>query len=154
MIRLAQAKFPADESAVRGLFLEYAESLDFSLDFQNFEHELASLAQEYAAPEGCLLMAFVDDAPAGCVALRRFSEGVCEMKRLYARPACRGMGLGKRMAQAIMDEARKLKYQRMILDTVPQMLEAIALYRALGFRETPPYRYNPIPGALYFEIIL
>ncbi len=154
MIRLAQAKFPDDASAVRELFLEYADSLDFSLDFQDFKHELASLAKEYGPPEGSLILAFVDDVPAGCVALRKFSEGVCEMKRLYVRPAYRGLSLGKRLARAIMEEARKLQYQRMVLDTVPQMAEAIALYRALGFREIAPYRFNPIPGALYFEMSL
>ena len=154
MIRLAQVKFPDDEPAVRELFLEYADSLDFSLNFQDFEHELACLAEEYGPPKGGLLLAFEEESPAGCVALRRFSAGVCEMKRLYVRPAFRGLGLGRRLAQAIMDQARELQYQQMVLDTVPQMAEAIALYRALGFREIPPYRYNPIPGALYFEISL
>ena len=154
MIRLAQAKFPADESAVRELFLEYAASLPFSLRFQNWEHELANLAEGYGPPEGSLILAFEEDAPAGCVALRRYGESVCEMKRLYLRSGYRGQKLGKRLAQAIVAEARKLKYQRMVLDTVPQMSEAIALYRDLGFREIPPYRFNPVPGALYFEITL
>ncbi|HEX7342824.1 MAG TPA: GNAT family N-acetyltransferase [bacterium] len=154
MIRLAQAKFPDDEPAVRELFLEYADSLPFSLRFQNWEHELANLAEEYGPPTGCLILAFEADIPAACVALRSFSESVCEMKRLYVRPACRGLGLGKRLARTIVAEARKLKYQRMVLDTVPQMTEAVALYRALGFREIPPYRFNPMLGALFMELTL
>jgi ribosomal protein S18 acetylase RimI-like enzyme len=154
MIKLAQAKLPDDESVVRELFLEYAASLPFSLRFQNWEHELAHLAEEYGSPTGCLILATEADNLAGCVALRRISESVCEMKRLYVRPGYRGLGLGRRLAQVILDEARKLQYQRMVLDTVPQMIEAIALYRALGFREIPAYRHNPVPGALYFEIAL
>ena len=154
MIRIAQAKFPDDEPAVRELFLEYAASLPFNLRFQNWEHELAHLAEEYGPPSGCLILAFEAKTPTACIALRRFEDGICEMKRLYVRPAFRGLGLGRRLAQAILDEARKLQYQRMVLDTVPQMIEAITLYRSLGFREIPPYRLNPIPGALYFEITL
>lgn len=151
--RVRAATIPDDLPAVRSIFEEYAASLGFDLSFQGFDRELAGLPGEYAAPGGAILLA--DDGKGGlegCVALRAFTPPeVCEMKRLYVRPAARGKGLGRRLAEAVMAEARLRGYRRMRLDTVPAMGEAITLYRSLGFHPIEPYRANPIPGALYFE---
>jgi GNAT superfamily N-acetyltransferase len=145
------ARGPADVQAARELFVEYARSLPFGLEFQDFEDELASLPGEYAPPRGRILLAWVEGAPAGCVALRPWDEARCEMKRMYARPAFRGRGVGRALAEAVLAEARAIGYRWMRLDTVPGMDAALALYRSLGFRDIPPYRHNPIPGAVYLE---
>ena len=139
---------------VKLLFSEYASSLDFDLSFQNFDNELANLPGEYSLPSGAILLAYYEGSAAGCVAMRRLAEDVCEMKRLYVRPAFRGKKIGKALSVAIIDEARKRGYSRMRLDTVPSMKEAIQLYRSLGFKETYPYRYNPRAGAMFLELIL
>lgn len=153
----------SDLEAVRGLFRKYAGSLGFDLGFQDFEQELAGLLGGYAPPRGRLLLALVgrgaagEGAAAGCAALRPLGEPearACEMKRLYVLPACRGQGLGRRLAERLIAEAREAGYRRMRLDSIGFMKEALGLYRALGFREIPPYRYNPIPGAIYLELDL
>jgi ribosomal protein S18 acetylase RimI-like enzyme len=136
---------------VRALFLEYASSLDFDLCFQNFDHELESLPGEYASPRGMILLAEVDEVIAGCVAARPIEDDRCEMKRLYVKPEFRGRGVGRALARAVLDAACAAGYGRMRLDTVPQMSEAIGLYRSLGFVEIEPYRVNPIPGSLFME---
>jgi ribosomal protein S18 acetylase RimI-like enzyme len=143
----------ADEIAeARRLFQEYAASLGFSLCFQGFDREVAELPGDYAPPGGRLLLARSGDQIAGCVALRRIEDGVGEMKRLFVRPAYRGGAIGRRLAVAVMDEARAAGYSRIRLDTIAStMKEAVALYRSLDFREIPPYRENPIAGALYME---
>jgi GNAT superfamily N-acetyltransferase len=140
----------SDLNEVRALFREYAASLSFALDFQDFDHELAALPGSYAPPRGALLLA----RNGGCVGLRPLDETTCEMKRLYVRPAARGTGLGLRLAEAAVAEGRRLGYARLRLDTVPGMETAQRLYHELGFREIDPYRANPVPGARFLELEL
>ena len=154
MVQLVQATSQEDMAHVRALFTEYADSLEVDLCFQGFQEELAGLPGAYAPPDGSLLIARRDRQLVGCVALRKLADEVCEMKRLYLRPAFRGQGAGKELALAIIAEARRIGYRQMRLDTLPSMQAAIALYRSLGFREIEPYRHNPIPGALYMELEL
>ena len=150
-----QAESPAQVARARELFIEYAQSLGFSLCFQNFDQELAGLPGEYAPPQGRLILAEYEGHLAGCVALHKLESGVCEMKRLYLRPEFRGKGLGRAMAERIIVEARQIGYRRMRLDTVePVMRDAVAVYRKLGFKEIAPYCANPIAGAMYLELEL
>jgi len=154
-LSFAQAESPAQIVQARELFLEYAQSLGFSLCFQNFDKELAGLPGDYSPPEGRLLLAEYDGQLAGCVALHKLEPSICEMKRLYLRPAFRGKRIGRILADRIIAEARHIGYQRMRLDTVePVMKDAVAMYRKLGFREIAPYCKNPIDGALYMELLL
>jgi GNAT superfamily N-acetyltransferase len=152
---LVQAETPTQLAQARELFLEYAQSLGFSLCFQSFDKELANLPGDYAPPDGRLLLAEYEGQLSGCVALHKLEPGVCEMKRLYLRPTVRGKGLGRILAAHIIAEARQIGYQRMRLDTVePVMKDAVAMYRKIGFREIAPYCTNPISGALYMELSL
>jgi ribosomal protein S18 acetylase RimI-like enzyme len=140
---------------VRVLFREYAGSLGFDLCFENFEQELVDLPGQYAPPSGSLLLATVGDEPAGCVALKKLADGVCEMKRLYVRSQYRGTGLGRTLAEQIIREAKRFAYQAIRLDTMPSVMgSAVALYRSLGFRDIPAYCFNPVPGALFMELQL
>jgi putative acetyltransferase len=151
----AQAESPPQIAQARELFLEYAQSLGFSLCFQNFDQELADLPGDYAPPAGRLLLAECGRQLAGCVALHKLDSAICEMKRLYLRPHFRGKGLGRRLAEKIIVEAREIGYERMRLDTVePVMKDAVAMYRRLGFKDIAPYRPNPNPGVLYLELQL
>jgi ribosomal protein S18 acetylase RimI-like enzyme len=155
VLTFAQAESPAQIGQARELFLEYAQSLGFSLCFQNFEKELAELPGDYAPPAGRLLLAEFETQLAACVALHKLDSGICEMKRLYLRPQFRGKGIGRAMADRIIAEARQIGYQRMRLDTVePVMKDAVAMYRKLGFKEIAPYCSNPMAGAIYMELTL
>jgi ribosomal protein S18 acetylase RimI-like enzyme len=138
----------------RCLFKEYAASLGVDLCFQDFERELKELPGEYSEPKGSVLLAFHDSALAGCVALRPLASEVCEMKRMFVRPQFRGKSIGRVLAQQIIGEARKRGYKKMRLDSLPEMTEAQALYRSLGFREIGAYRPNPIEGAVFMELEL
>jgi putative acetyltransferase len=150
-----QAESPSQIAQARELFLEYAQSLGFSLCFQNFDKELAGLPGDYAPPRGRLLLVEYESQLAGCVALHPWETGICEMKRLYLRPDFRGKGIGRILAQRIMEEARLIGYRRMRLDTVePVMKDAVAMYRRLGFKEIEPYCVNPMAGAMYMELEL
>jgi ribosomal protein S18 acetylase RimI-like enzyme len=140
---------------VRTLFREYAESLGFDLSFQDFDGELARFSGEYARPSGRLLLARMDNDVTGCVGVHQLAPGICELKRLYVRPAFRGYGVGRLLIDAAIREATNARYRAMRLDSIePLMAPAIRLYRTLGFREIPPYRLNPIPGAVYMELML
>jgi ribosomal protein S18 acetylase RimI-like enzyme len=146
---------PADLAAVRGLFQEYASSLETDLGFQDFGAELESLPGAYQPPAGGLLVADVAGELLGCVALRPLEPpAIGEIKRLYVRPAGRGQGLGLALATAIVERARAAGYQRVRLDTLPSMAAAQALYQGLGFRDIAPYRHNPVPGARFMELEL
>ena len=144
----------SDLDAVRTLFREYADSLQVDLCFQNFEQELATLPGKYAPPQGRLLLAKQGDETAGCVALRPYHDDVCEMKRLFVRPAFRGIGLGHDLAVRIIAEARQAGYREMVLDSLDRLHPALALYQALGFFETPAYYPNPLPGVVYRRLRL
>jgi len=136
---------PADAEAIRALFRDYADALDVDLSFQGFE---AEVADPFAVYEAVLL------ADGGCVALRRVDDETCELKRLYVRESARGSGLGRRLAEAAIAEARRRGYRRLVLDTLPSMTAARALYASLGFREIEAYRFNPVHGTTYFELTL
>jgi putative acetyltransferase len=154
-MRIFAANTQEDIDQARTLFEEYAASLGFSLCFQNFDQELKRLPGKYAPPDGRLLLAMEDDELAGCIALRKLEDGVCEMKRLFVRPAYRSHGLGRMLVETIIDEARMLGYTQMRLDTLPGLMDkAIALYRSFGFSEIGPYCENPVEGAKFMQLEL
>jgi ribosomal protein S18 acetylase RimI-like enzyme len=154
-MKLIQAKSAEEIDRARELFEEYAAGIGIDLCFQSFEKELAELPGKYVPPGGRLLIAIDEHQAAGCVALRKIADGVCEMKRLYVRPGFRGTGLGHTLAEAIILSAREIGYQRMRLDTLPgKMDRAIAMYRSLGFKEIGPYYDNPVERALFMELEL
>ena len=157
-IALGVASAPGDLDAVRTLFIEYADALKVDLCFQNFDAELNGLPGEYAAPRGALLLARVDGVHAGCCAVRPLDSAdyanACEMKRLYVRPEFRGLGLGRRLAETILELAQQANYDCVLLDTLDDMESARALYEDLGFESIPPYYYNPIAGAHYLKVNL
>jgi len=154
-IQLVTPDTPERIEATRTIFREYAAGLGVDLCFQNFETELATLPGEYAAPRGALLLALVNGQVAGCGAFRPLADvdypNACEMKRLFVRPAFRRLGLGRILAQALLDQALRAGYSSMLLDTLDDMEAARGLYAALGFEEIPPYYFNPIAGAHYLK---
>lgn len=151
---ITQAHSREHLTTVRALFAEYAGSLEVDLCFQNFNQEMAGLPGQYAPPEGRLLLALDRTQAAGCVALRKIGGGICEMKRLYVRPAYRQLRTGRMLAEAIIEAARRIGYDRMRLDTLATMKPAIALYESLGFRRIEPYYDNPSAGAVFMELEL
>jgi ribosomal protein S18 acetylase RimI-like enzyme len=154
MLKILDAQAGENLEVVKKLFEEYSSSLNFDLSFQNFDEELTNLPGEYAPPTGCLLLAMYHSKAAGCVALRRLSEGVCEMKRLFVRPQFRRYGIGRALADAVIKRAKKAGYTRMRLDTAPTMDAARDLYESLGFKEIDAYRYNPLEGAVFMKLTL
>jgi ribosomal protein S18 acetylase RimI-like enzyme len=139
---------------VRVLFREYAASLGFDLDFQDFDGEMTNLPGDYTPPEGCILLARCASKTIGCVALHKLESRICEMKRLYVRPAFRGKGIGRVLSESVVAEARRLGYAAMRLDTLASMVGARGLYRSMGFKEIEPYRFNPLNGAVFMELAL
>jgi ribosomal protein S18 acetylase RimI-like enzyme len=148
-MEVRKALIPDEIPMLRGLFEEYAAGLGIPLEFQGFEGEVADLPGRYAAPRGALWLAIADGRAVGCVGLRPLGPELCEIKRLYVQPACRGTGLGRRLAETVLAEAGRIGYRRVCLDTLPSMGGAITLYRSLGFTEIEPYCDNPVPGALF-----
>jgi putative acetyltransferase len=153
-MRLVQPQSDDDWRQARQLVEQYAASLNLDLSFQNFGHEMEHLTNEYAAPAGAFLLAEENGAFFGCVGVRQFSDGVGEVKRLYVSPAARGRAVGRLLAEGIVAAAKELGYTRLLLDTLPSMKEAQSLYISLGFKPTAPYRFNPVPGTAYLELIL
>jgi ribosomal protein S18 acetylase RimI-like enzyme len=152
VLQILEVKTKEDLLEVRNLFQEYGASLEIDLDFQGFDEELAGLPGEYVPPHGCLFIGLWNGQTAGCVALRKFRLTICEMKRLYTKPQFRGLGIGRTLCEAVIDRARQIGYKSMRLDTLPSMKSARALYSSLGFKETEPYRYNPVEGASFMEL--
>ena len=144
----------ADLPEVKALLREYHAWTGVDLCFQGFERELADLPGDYVAPSGLLLVATIDGAIVGCVAAHRWSHDACEMKRLYVRDAARGTGCGLALVERVLAWAREAGYRRVVLDTLPAMDRAQRMYERLGFRDVPPYRENPVPGARYLELRL
>lgn len=154
MVGIAEARFPEHTGAVRTLFQEYADSLGVDLSFQDFKVELDTLPGKYAAPHGRVLLAHDGPTVLGCVAVRPLQDSICEMKRLYVRPAGRGLGLGRQLASRICSVAGEAGYTNIRLDTLTGMTAARSLYRSLGFRPIPPYYRNPLPDAQFLELDL
>ena len=152
MLKIVPAASAQDFADIRILFGEYSGLVAEALCFQNFDQELEALPGGYAPPGGILLIARDEDKAAGCVALRRLNTGTGEMKRMYVRNAYHGTGLGRNLAVAVIGEARTRNYERVVLETLPKLAPAIALYRDLGFREIGQYLASPTPGAICFEL--
>ena len=154
-MQLSYIKYTLEElEEVREIFIEYADFLQVDLCFQDFEQELQTLHKVYLPPLGCIILAKQDNQVMGCIALKPIAEGVCEMKRLYVRPAARGNAIGKQLVEELIDFAKKAGYKSMKLDTISSLKDAIKLYRSKGFAETEAYVYNPLSEVLYFELKL
>ncbi|HWJ73381.1 MAG TPA: GNAT family N-acetyltransferase [Kaistia sp.] len=152
---IATAETPADLAAIARLFSAYGASLGIDLTYQDFAGELARLPGQYGPPDGALLLARDADGLAlGCVALRPFAPGVVEMKRMYVAPEGRGLGLGRALLEAVLGEARRLGAREIVLDTLPELIAAIALYSSAGFKEIPPYYATPIERTIFFRLAL
>jgi ribosomal protein S18 acetylase RimI-like enzyme len=153
-VQLIKAGSKIQYQIVSDLFTEYASSLGFDLDFQNFKAELDNLPGDYAGPLGCIILAEINKIPAGCVALRKLEDDTCEMKRMFVKPEFRGKGIGKKLIQAIIEQAQEIGYKKIRLDTISTMTIAINIYESVGFKEINPYRFNPLNGARFYELIL
>ncbi len=151
LCQIRNASSAEDVETARELFREYERSIGISLCFQNFTEEVATLPGAYAPPDGRLLIAFVGGQAGGCVAIRKIGDGIAEMKRLFVRPAHRGTGLGRKLAEAILAEAGAAGYRTVRLDTLATMREAQALYLSMGFTDIPPYNEHPIAGTRFME---
>ena len=154
LLRIAEARWPDDRATVEALFREYVASLAEDISFQNVDDELSRLPGKYARPGGVVLIARQGAAAAGAVAYRMVEPGVCEMKRLYVRPAFRGNGLGRELANELIEDARARGYRTMLLDTLASMASARVLYRHLGFAPVAAYYDNPLPGVMYMALEL
>lgn len=154
MIEIKPAHFPKDLEHVVAIFREYVASPSVSLGFQDYEPEFASLPGKYAAPDGRLLLAWKSGAVVGCAALRKVDRSICEMKRVYIRPAARGEGLGRLLVESILAEARDAGYSRICLDVLPEFVAAQGIYESLGFRPAPPITFNPVPGTKFLGLDL
>jgi ribosomal protein S18 acetylase RimI-like enzyme len=153
-VRIAEARWPEDRAVVEELFAEYVSSLAEDISFQNVGQELSTLPGKYARPGGVVLIALRGAQAAGAIAYRMFEPGVCEMKRLYVRPAFRGEGIARELANELIDDARAQGYRTMLLDTLASMDAARGLYRDLGFVPVEPYYANPLPGVMYMALEL
>jgi ribosomal protein S18 acetylase RimI-like enzyme len=154
MTRIIHATTDGHYQSARELFIQYADSLGFDLEFQGFSRELAGLPGDYEAPGGCILLAEGANGPAGCVALRPLKNKTCEMKRLFVKPAYQGCGVGRALAEAVIREARNLGYQKMRLDTIESMKAAQGLYFSLGFKTIEAYCHNPLDNPSFMELAL
>ena len=154
MIAIRPARFPEDCLLTRSLFREYAAGLGVDLCFQDFDAELADLPGKYAPPQGALMLAWQGDEVVGCVALRPIDQTRCEMKRLYVKPSCRTRHLGRRLVERICEEARRIGYREICLDTLPTLESAKRLYLSMGFQPIAPYVFNPIEGTVYLGLAL
>ena len=154
MIQIINAQEQDQYQKVRELFMQYAGSLDFDLEFQGFSQELATLPGHYAPPDGCILLAEDSGRFVGCVALRPLEDKICEMKRLYVKPDYRGRGIGRMLACSIIDRAREIGYAKMRLDTIATMQEARTLYYSLEFQNIKAYRYSPLDEPSFMELEL
>lgn len=154
MLKIIKAKTKDHFEQMRELVVQYAAALGFNLEFQGFDHEMSTLPDAYAPPGGCMLLAKMNGKFVGCVALRDLGNGICEMKRLYVMPKYRGVKIGAKLVQALVQEARRLRYERMRLDTVVSMEAANRLYASLGFYQIDAYCHNPLDHAMYYELKL
>ncbi|VEN75193.1 putative enzyme [Candidatus Desulfarcum epimagneticum] len=154
MTQIIEANTPERVAKVKALFQEYAESLGFSLCFQNFDQELADLSDHYSPPTGALFLARFENRFIGCVGVRPLEDGICEMKRLYVRPGHRGKQAGRKLSEAAVMAGRAMGYARMRLDTLKSMKSAHQLYASMGFKPIAPYRLNPLEGPVYMELDL
>lgn len=154
MMKFVHVNSPENIKVAKELFTEYATSLEINLDFQDFERDFQDLPGEYAPPFGRLILAYYNKLSAGCVALKKLTNEICEMKRLYVKPEFRGKGIGKKLTEKIIYEAKGIGYLKMRLDTISSMKPAITIYRSFGFYEIEPYYDNPVKEALYFELDL
>lgn len=154
MVDIVRAETPSQFEEVGALILEYVEALPFQLTFQDYRSEVAELAETYGPPTGAAFLAMLDSAPVGTVGVKWFEPAICELKRMYVKPQARGLGAGRALLVAAIEAGRSFGYERMRLDTIPDMTTALSLYASVGFYDIPPYRPNPIPGARFLELAL